>query len=147
VEKERDELKALHEPRPLAIRNGVADLMVDELAKQYQKARCYGSLAAQWRKLAMELGAETDPDPGVGAVSNEAALEYARGVLSSAWRQSGETETVEDNARLAAVVREHGRVILEAIEVALDDDEIDEVEENASAMMVAAAKALAEALK
>jgi hypothetical protein len=105
VEKERDELKALHAPRPLAIRNGVADMMVDELAKQYQKARCYGSLAAQWRKLAVELGAETDPDPRVGGVSNEAALEYARGVLSSAWRQSGETETVEDNARVAAVVK------------------------------------------
>jgi hypothetical protein len=52
-----------------------------------------------------------------------------------------------ENARLAAVVREHGRVILEALDVAIEDPDVDDIEEGMSEDMEAAAKAPAEVLK
>lgn len=77
--------------RPLYIRNGVADLMVDELAKQHQKAQCYGSLAGKWKTRAVARGAKDERLEADG-VSNDAALKWAREVLENAWAQQGHTE-------------------------------------------------------
>jgi hypothetical protein len=118
----------------LEITHDAARVIAQELlhAEYYRRAPGGDAASALFRYIAQAELVEKERD--------ELIVECIR-LGKGSWRPK------EENARLAAVVREHGRVILEALAVATEDHDVDDVEEGTGEDMEAAAKALAEVLK
>lgn len=85
--------------RPLNERNSVMDRMVDELAKQYQKACIYGELAGALKRVAASYGYQGEPK--IAGCGDGRALEFARSTLDAAWREHDEQQPKPSSAEVS----------------------------------------------